>query len=189
MKPQAALLIVLGLLLGPGYLAFCNYLSGGALQTFEFSERRERWELPDGAILRFRSGMGFKPLVVELHPDGNLFRFRLIFDIASGAKGRNEYQITLLQGDTSIFNRGIRIEAGGSAAQTLDPVEIHYPGSYTLLLEEVGKPALAVSKATLELQSGAEKPQMWLAWSGLAMILVGVLLQFHEFLTGSRVRR
>jgi hypothetical protein len=190
-KPQAALLIVLGLLLGPGYLAFCRYVSGGPSQTFEFAERRDRWELPDGTILRFRSGMGFKPLALEMHPDSNLYRFKLKLDVDPGvsAKGVNEYQLTLLQGDTSIFNRSVRIESAGNANGSFDPVEIHYPGSYSILLEEVGKPALTVSKVILEVETGAEKPQMWLAWSGLVMILVGIAFQVREYLGFGRAAR
>ena len=82
MKPPTLLLIVLGTIFGPVYFVYCEYLSGETAEMHTLTERADRWELPDGAILRFRGGLGYRPVALELTPELNLYRFRFIFDAA-----------------------------------------------------------------------------------------------------------
>jgi hypothetical protein len=190
-KPQALLLLVLGLLIGPGYFAFCEHVSGRPGQTYALTERGNRWMMPDGSILRLRGGMAYKPLPLELTPDSNGYRLRFSFNVtqADASDAVNEYQVSLLQGDTGIAERSIKVKGRGKVDVALDPLQIFYPGGYTLVLEEVGTPPLAVSGVSLQIDTGVEKPKMWIAWSGLALLVLGVGVLLRDAIVQARKRR
>jgi len=190
-KPQALLLLVLGLLIGPGYFAFCEHVSGRPGQTYALTERGNRWMMPDGSILRLRGGMAYKPLPLELTPDSNGYRLRFSFNVTQpdASDAVNEYQVSLLQGDTGIAERSIKVKGRGKVDVALDPLQIFYPGGYTLVLEEVGTPPLAVSGVSLQIDTGVEKPKMWIAWSGLALLVLGVGVLLRDAIVQARKRR
>jgi LPXTG-motif cell wall-anchored protein len=190
-KRAALLLVVLGMLVGPGYYAFCAYLSGRPGKTYAMTERANRWTLPDGGILRVRGGMAYKPVPLELTPDENGYRMRFTFNVTQvdASKASNNYEATLMQGDISVMRRDIHVDGRGRVAVALDPLKILYPGSYTLLLEEVGAPALVVDGVGLQLDTGVEQPKMWLAWSGLALLAAGVILLLREAIMQKLKRR
>ena len=191
MKPQALLLLVLGLLIGPGYFAFCEHVSGRPGQTYALTERGNRWTMPDGSILRLRGGMAYKPLPLELTPDSNGYRLRFSFNVTQtdASDAANEYQVSLLQADTGIAERSIKVKGRGKVDVALDPLQIFYPGGYTLVLEEVGTPPLAVSGVSLQIDTGVEKPKMWIAWSGLALLVLGVGVLLRDAIVQARKRR
>ena len=188
MKPQALLLLVLGLLIGPGYFAFCEHVSGRPGQTYALTERGNRWTMPDGSILRLRGGMAYKPVPLELLPESNGYRLRFSFNVtqADASEATNEYQVSLLQGDTGIAERSIKVKGRGKVDVALDPLQIFYPGGYVLVLEEVGTPLLAVSGVSLQVDTGVEKPQMWIAWSGLALLVLGVGVLLYDAIKRAR---
>lgn len=192
MKNAAPLLIVIGLLVGPAYFYFCELLSGKVAATHALTERANRWELPDGAILRVKSGLAFKPVVLELNPEMNQYRLRFNFDVirpdAAAAGTPNSYQVSLLQGDTTVLERSFEIEDSGKVSRTLESFEVFDPGSYVLLLEETGTPALGVAGVKVELLNRVEKPTMWLVWSGLVMVGFGTMLLLRDMLQKSLPR-
>ena len=185
MNPATVLLIVLGAIFGPVYLAYCEYLSGETAETHTLTERADRWELPDGSILRLRGGRGYRPVALELTPDLNLYRFRFTFDVArsraSPKDPDNEYQVSVLQGDVGIYERSFRAAGDGAVSVALDPMEILYSGSYVLLLEEVGAPRLPVAGVKLEVRDKVEKKRTWLVWCGLVMLAVGAAILVRDF--------
>jgi hypothetical protein len=190
-KPQALLLLVLGLLIGPGYFAFCEHVSGRPGPTYALTERGNRWTMPDGSILRLRGGMAYKPVPMELTPDSNGYRLRFTFNVTQdgASDATNEYQVSLLQGDTGIAERSIKVRGRGKVEEALDPLQIFYPGGYVLVLEEVGTPPLAVSGVSLQIDTGVEKPKMWIAWSGLVLLVFGVGILLRDAIMQARRRR
>ncbi|MGH9845569.1 MAG: hypothetical protein ACREEM_43215 [Blastocatellia bacterium] len=184
MKPAMLLLIVLGAIFGPVYFAYCEYLSGETAETHTLTERADRWELPDGTILRFRGGLGYRPVALELTPELNLYRFRFTFDVvrseASPEDAGNDYQVSVLQDDVGIFERSFRAAGNGAISIALDPMEILYRGSYVLLLEEVGTPQLQVAGVKLEMRTKVEKMRTWLVWSGLVMLAFGAAIIIRD---------
>lgn len=184
MNPATLLLVVLGAIFGPVYLAYCEYLSGETAEMHALSERADRWELPDGSILRFRGGLAFRPVALELTPESNLYRFRFTFDFARGRTSPNEtgneYQVSVLQGDTGIYERSFRAAGDDKVSVALDPIEILYGGSYVLLLEETGTPRLQVADVKLEVRNKVEKKRTWLVWCGLVMLAVGAAILVRE---------
>ena len=183
-KPATLLLFVLGAIFGPVYFTYCEYVSGENAAIHTLTERADRWELPDGAILRFRGGLGYRPVVLDLDPEFNLYRFRFTFDVAPGRAPRegtgNDYQMSVLEGDTSIFERSFHAAGDGAVSVALKPMEILYRGNYILLLEEVGTPAIEVAGVKLEVRTRVERMRMWLVWSGLVMLAFGAAIIIRD---------
>jgi len=190
-KPQVLLLIVLGLLIGPGYYAFCEHVSGRSGQSFALTERGNRWTLPDGSVLRLRGGQAYKPLPLELTPEQNNYRLRFTFNVTQpdSTGATNEYQVSLMQGDSGVAERSIKVKGRGNVSVALEPLQIYYPGSYLLVLEEVGTPPLAVSGVGLQVDTGVEKPKMWVAWSGLVLLVFGIGMVLRDVVAQARKRR
>ena len=190
MKPQALLLIALGLLLGPGYYLFCEHASGRSGQTYALTERGNRWSMADGSILRLRGGLAYKPLPLELTPASNDYRLRFSFNVtqADATDAANQYQVSLLQGDAGGAERSIQVKGRGAVVVTPDPLHIPYPGNYVLVLEEVGTPALTVSGVSLRIDADVQKPNMWIAWSGLALLILGIGVVMWDAIARGRRR-
>src|SRR5579864_1563737 len=182
MKPRALMLIVLGLLFGPGYYAFCEHWSGRPGEHYALTERGNRWPLPDGSILRLRGGLAYRPLSLELAPEQNDYRLRFSFNVTQSGAGTatNEYQLSLMQDDVTVAERTLKVTGRGTVQAGVDPLRINYPGSYLLVLEEVGAPRLEVSGVSLQIDTGVEQPKMWVAWSGLVLLVFGVGLVLRD---------
>ena len=74
------MLLMVGLLLGPGYYIVAKYLSGEPGRTFTLTERAARWTLADGTILHFTRGQAYRPVAIDLDPNMNRIGFELKFE-------------------------------------------------------------------------------------------------------------
>ena len=191
MKPRVVLLMVLGIILGPAYYAYCVYFSGRTGQTFALSERAERWVGPDGAILRFRGGLGYKPVPLTLAPEMNLVALRLRFDLPDSAPGNAplelHYQATLFEREHTVLERAIRVTlaTGRSRSADIGPLEIPYAGDYLFVLEEVGRFSQAPG-VSLSIVERVESANMVVVWTGLSLLIVAFALQLHALWAGQR---
>jgi hypothetical protein len=189
-KRFALLLIVLGLLLGPGYYVYCQHLSGKEVGRYELRERAERWTMPDGSVQRFSGHLAYQPVVLQLTPERNDVRLRLTFHAAGDTTaGRNSYLATLFDLDHPLVQRELDIDlkAGAATPATVATLPVHAPGEHVFILEELGRPAASISHVTLTVYQGAERLVATLAWAGTAMLLVGVALL--AYLAMARARR
>jgi hypothetical protein len=181
--------MVLGIILGPAYHAYCVYFSGRIVETFTLSERSERWLSPDGAILRFRGGLGYKPVPVALDPEMNRVTLRLGFVLPDSGPDKAppelQYQATLFEGEHTLLERTIRMKLapGRSGSEDIGPLEIPYAGEYLFVLEEVGAVAVAPG-LTLAIVAQVESPNMVVVWTGLSLLIVAFALQLHALWTG-----
>lgn len=176
---QAILLIVLGLLFGPGYYAYAKWLSGKLDQHYTLSERAQRWVLPDGSIQHTRSGMAFKPLALSLHPEMNKVQLRFAFHAppaANSAPGSNEYSVSLTYMRYPVAERSVKIELrpGETTRVALPPMEIRAPGEHALLLQEVGQRPIAVDTVELEVWRNVQTPQPLVFALGMTLVAAGV---------------
>jgi hypothetical protein len=175
-KRVALILIVLGLLLGPGYYAYCEYLTGEEVARHELRERADRWTLPDGSIQRFSGHLAYQPVILELTPEHNDVRLRLTFHAAAdAAPGENQYQATLFDLDHPVRQRDLEVRLGPGDAQSavVGIFPVHTPADHVFILEEVGKPGAAVSHVTLTAEQGVARLVSGLAWTGVALLLGG----------------
>lgn len=194
MKRYGPLLLMLGLLLGPTYYIFCEYLSGERGDTFVLTERAARWTLPDGTILHVSNGKAFRPVTLKLDPEMNRIAFHLTFEAASGKSDTSaptdEYQLTLLQSDQPIFERALMVKlapAGKTSVET-DRLAVYYPGAYDLLLQETGNPHIPVSQVTVEVRKKIEMAWLPLMWGGFALLVVGLAMTLEPYLPRNRWR-
>lgn len=193
MKPRVLLLMVLGIILGPVYYAYCVYFSGRAGETFALSERAQRWVSPDGAILRFRGGLGYKPVPLALAPEMNLVALRLRFELPDSKPGGEtlelRHQATLFEREHTLLERTITlgIAPGGSRSAEIGPLEVPYAGEYLFVLEEIGRFEHAPRISLLVVQR-VESPNMIVVWTGLSLLIVAFVLQLQALWTAQRPR-
>jgi hypothetical protein len=193
-KRYGPLLVMLGLLLGPTYYVFCEYLSGENGDTFVLDERAARWTLPDGTILHVSNGKAFRPVTLKLDPEMNQIAFRLTFEAAPGSSdapnATDEYQITLLQSDQPILERAlmIKLAPGGKRSVETGRLAVYYPGAYEFLLQETGAPRVRLSQVTLEVRKKIETLVLPLMWGGFAMLVAGVAITLEPYLPRGRLR-
>jgi hypothetical protein len=194
MKRYGPLLLMLGLLLGPTYYIFCEYLSGEDSDTFVLTERATRWTLPDGTILHVSNGKAFRPVTLKLDPEMNRIAFRLTFEAAPGStdapKAIDEYQVTLLQSDQPIFERAlaVKLAPGGKTSVETGKLEVYYPGAYEFLLQETGTPRVPASQVTLTVRKRIETLLLPLMWGGFAMLVAGIAVTLEPYLPRGRLR-
>ena len=193
MVQRAALMIAIGMLLGPIYSTFWESLSGTLHERHALTERSDRWTLPDGSIQRFRGGLAYRPVTLKLTPEMNRVRLRLAFETAhSAAKDTtgNEYLATLLDVDHPVFERSLQLTVAPGDKATLDvrAFEVFAPTEYLFLLEEVGKPTLDVSSVTLEVWERAEPAFKPVVWCGFGLLLIGMGMAVYGLLTERKPR-
>jgi len=186
-----ALLLMVGLLLGPVYYAYCLFFSGHTAQTIEMTERASRWVTPDGSILRFANGLAYKPLTVPLTPEMNRVTLRLHFSFDENVNTESgtalRYQASLAQLDHTILERPVIIHARRSAAQSVDigPMEIPYPAEYLFVLEEIGGAGL-VPQVSLDVVEKVEAPVRPVIWTGMALLVVAAMVAVRDAVVAAR---
>ena len=194
MKRYGPLLLMLGLLLGPTYYIFCEYLSGEDSDTFVLTERAARWTLPDGTILHVSNGKAFRPVTLKVDPEMNRIALRLTFEAAprssDARKAIDEYQVTLLQSDQPIFERAlaVKLAPGGKTSVETGRLEVYYPGAYEFLLQETGTPRVPTSQVTLVVRKKIETLLLPLMWGGFAMLVAGIAVTLEPYLPRGRLR-
>jgi hypothetical protein len=193
MVQRAALMMAIGLLLGPIYSTFWESLSGTLHEGHALTERSDRWTLPDGSIQRFRGGLAYRPVTLKLTPEMNRVRLRLAFETARNATESttgNEYLATLLDVDHPVFERSLQLTVapGGKATLDVRAFEVFAPTEYLFLLEEVGKPTLDVSSVTLEVWERAEPAFKPVVWCGFGLLLIGMGMAVYGLLTEHKPR-
>ncbi len=194
MRPAIPLLLIVGILLGPVYYAYCLLFSGETTQTIEMTERASRWVTRDGTILRFANGQAYKPLALALSPDMNRVVLRLNFTFPQSSSARSaieiQYQATLVQLDHTVLERPmvLRVVRAGTQTRDIGPLEIPYPAEYLFLLEEAGEPEL-VPALSLELIEHIETPVRSIVWTGLGLLMIAAFIALRDTVRAVRSRR
>lgn len=189
MRPPIAILLSLGIILGPLYYGYSVYWSGTVSETHPMTERGERWTAPDGAILRFRGGLGFRPQPLSLTPDMNDVTLRLRFRVPGDRPlpAEMRYQATLLEYDHTVLERAFVPKFGRTREASVDigPIEIHYPAAYLFLLEEVGRVPVSPD-ISLDVVTQVHRPVMPLVWGGLGLLGLALLLAVYDLVLAVR---
>jgi hypothetical protein len=194
MRPTIALLLMIGLLLGPAYYSYCLFLSGRTLETFTMTERASRWVTTDGTIFRFPNGLAYKPVALELTPENNrvTLRLRYAFDESQDAHAKTDlrYQASLVQLDHTILERPITVRPKDSGSRTVDigPMEIPYPAEYLFVLEQIGD-APVPPQLSLEVVEGVETPVRTVIWTGMVLLLTAAVIAVRDVVVATRTSR
>lgn len=194
MRPTIALLLMVGLLLGPAYYSYCLFLSGRTLETFTMTERASRWVTSDGSIFRFANGLAYKPVALDLTPEHNrvTLRLRYAFDESPDSQEDTDlrYQASLVQLDHTILERPITVRPKNSGSRTVDigPMEIPYPAEYLFVLEQIGD-APVLPQLSLEVVEGVETPVKTVVWTGMVLLLVAAVIAVRDAVVAIRTPR
>lgn len=185
------MLLMVGLLLGPGYYIVAKYLSGEPGAIFTLTDRAARWTLADGTILHFVRGQAYRPIAIELDPKMNRIGFELGFEFAPGqgsaaAHANEEYAATLLQADQPILQRTQVVAAKPGTTRKIDvgSIEVYYPGSYTFILEGPASPRVPVAKVTVQVRQKIEPLSLPFFVGGLVVLVVGLALSLEPYVRG-----
>ena len=194
MRLVAAILLVLGLLLGPGYYLYGQHFNGRETLRVELTERAERWTLSDGTVHRFPGRRAYRPVELPLHPDRNLVVIALTFHMASERAREadaNLYLATLFDMDRPALQREIRIDAapGKAARVVLPPQVVRSPLTHLFALEELNAAPRPVAAVTLVLRERAEPFVEQLVRIGIGLLIAGLLLLVHDRFKAKGQRR
>jgi len=187
MLQPAILLIVLGLIMGPGYSGYCEYLSGEELQTMELSQRAERWEMPDGSIQRFHGRLAYRPVQITLRPDLNRVRLILDFQFQQDPAAREvEYLATLATDDYPVMELPVSLKPSGEVTVPLRILTVETAGNYLLTVEEVGNKPHPAATVTVHLRGRIDELVRPLMWLGYGLLLVGLGLMAYALAASGR---
>lgn len=185
MRPTVVLLLVLGVILGPAYYAYCLLISGHTARSISMTERAARWTTADGSILRFTNGLAYKPVTLLLDPEMNSIVFRLEFNFdqsgTEAPKGALKYEASLAEGGQTVLERPIQLQEAESGTQTVDigPIEVPYAADYMFLLVEVGNVATP-AKINLEVVEKMQKPVMSIVWTGMGLLIGALIFSLRD---------
>jgi hypothetical protein len=187
------MLLMVGLLLGPGYYVVARYLSGEPGVAITLTDRAAHWTLADGTILHFLRGQAYRPVAIELDPKMNRIAFELGFEFppvqgSAPLRASEEYAATLLQADQPILQRTVTVPAEPGTTRNIDvgSIEVYYPGSYTFILEGPDSPRLPASKVTVQVRQKIEPLSLPFFVGGRVVLVVGLALSLEPYLPRRR---
>lgn len=182
------LLILVGLVLGPGYYAWAAFFSGGSVGEHRLGEKGARFTLPSGDVMRFSNANTFQPVELALDPAMNTVGLALVFEVVGDVHiepvRSNAYRAHLLVGGSPLVEKQVTIGRGTSQgpdqrwSELIATVDVPSAAAYTFVLEETRPPELPLAGISLQVRRNVVRARMELVWSGVAMLVAGVVAFF-----------
>ncbi len=182
------LLILVGLMLGPGYYAWAAFFSGGKVAEHRLGEKGARWTLPSGDVMRFSSANAFKPVELELDPAMNTVGLALVFEVVGDVRVEpvrgNAYQALLLAAGAPLVEKQVAISRGANPgpdqlwSELVATIDVPSAGTYTFVLAETKPPELPLTGISLQVRRNVVRARMEVVWSGVALLVAGVVAFF-----------
>lgn len=175
MKPVLLLLIVAGLVLGPGYWIQAKFYSGHLAQTLDF-KAGEAGRLdsggfvlsadmrPAGLILKAQGS--FAPNMDESQPPADRYLAQVYLD------GRPFREVELRLAVKSVS------DSNPAFVERLLWLEAVTPGEYRVVLTPRAAPKISLDRVRLEVRAGIREPDGRVVAAGLAMLILGALALF-----------
>jgi hypothetical protein len=174
LRPLTLAVLVIGLLLGPGYFLYARHLTGAVVGTYPVATA---------------AGGRLEPVLLSLSPDMSPVRLILRVSADHGpsytgaptAAPRNRYRAAVTREGQVVAESVFELVANTlessfqEFAEVLATLRIDAPGAYGVQIEETGKPQMRVTAASLELRRNARDPNMRLVWAGAALLGAGLL--------------
>jgi hypothetical protein len=182
------LLILVGLMLGPGYYVWAAFFSGGKVAEHRLGEKGARWTLPSGDVMRFSNANAFKPVELELDPAMNTVGLALVFEVVGDVRVEpvrgNAYQALLLAAGAPLVEKQVAISRGANPgpdqlwSELVATVDVPSAGTYTFVLAETKPPELPLTGISLQVRRNVVRARMEVVWSGVALLVAGVVAFF-----------
>lgn len=178
------LLLLGGLIVGPGYYLYCTHLSGTLVGQFAVSgATASQWPVPDGTTLKFGGAGAFKPFSLDLDPGMNPVRFIWSVSTSSGSDLQyNQYRASLYHGGRRVMEEGVGVSHNRKDAGTqrtwrsLGAFHVPQAGRYHFALEQVAAPMIPVSGMEIEVRRNIMLPNLTVVYSALAVLVAGFFL-------------
>ena len=195
MKPISAMLLLIGLVAGPGYYFYCTSFSGSPLeQVTVFSQDASSLKLGDMTVQRSGSNAKWNsPVTLELAPEMNPISVDAKIQYmkpASGGTKRTQYAAKLSGNGKTLWEKTFSVSAkmdqkDGNTVKidkvmipklttSIKRFSIEEPGSYTLDIEQKGEHDLAVAKLDLDLRKNVIVPNMKVVMAGGISLLLAI---------------
>ncbi len=175
-KTPGILLLILGLLLGPGYYVYARFFSGAVVATYPLTAARDA------------SGERFEPVALRLTPDMEPVALVLRFSVSHGATiqptytPRSDYRVRLLDGERVVLDERFSLQSPEVEStpsrvfqHALPPLPISRPVSYRLELAAEGAPQMTVHSADVQVRAQVREPDFRLVAAGVGLALLGVI--------------
>lgn len=172
MRPVALALLVVGLVLGPGYFVYAKFFSGGSAGSFPLTARQG----------------GFEPVAFALAPEASPARLVLRLSVQYGPSHdgasvpRNRYRTTVTRGAAQVAGSPFELVANSVESSfqefvwDLATLEVAAPGEYRLTLEETSPPGMQVTGASVDLRRNVLDPDLRVVWAGAGLIGLAVAM-------------
>jgi len=194
LRTAAVIMVVLGLLFGPGYYLFQEHANGRVTGSVDLTPRAERWVFADGTIQRFPGRLAHTPIALHLDPARNHAILVLTFEMSEDGRPDEEdnlYLATLFDQDFPAIQREVRVDAGPGRQQRVvfPPYVVRTPGIHLLVLEELNRAPSPVAQVTLTLREDADPYVRPIVQIGIGLLIAGLLLFGYDRITGQGQRR
>tara|TARA_R110002124_G_scaffold234886_1_gene400238 strand:+ start:24627 stop:25271 length:645 start_codon:yes stop_codon:yes gene_type:complete len=200
-KYAIALLLVVGVIVGPGYLIYNSKFSGKHVKNLEVYSQDLLTTNTGGVRLSQSLNESFqKRHLLKLDPSMNPIRLIARFRYHQNSVFNHrcsEYKAILYLGDKEVFSKGFTLIESKSKSEdskqkptslsferktrSTKPVHtfsIYEPGTYEIELERKRKQEVSVTNMAIEVRRNVDKPNMLILVSGFSLLLLGVLLIF-----------
>ena len=195
MKLISTILLLLGMIAGPGYFFYCSSFSGSSLDRITvFSQDVSSLKL--GNMTMQSSGSNAKwnsPVTLELTPEMNPISMNAhirYMKPASGGMKRTRYRAELTKNEEKLWEETFSVSAKKEKAdqktvsigdamlpKMTTPIKlfsIEESGQYTLRIEQKGEHEIAVAKLDMALRRNVIVPNMKIVMAGGIALLLAI---------------
>lgn len=178
--------MLLGFLIGPGYVVYCKYFSGRHVATYTVAASGSTWVLPYGITISEGHNAAFKPFTVTLDPEMEPLTFVLhAHAVPSSSFGtmRNSYEARLYLDGQLVQQAPVYVSVqkkndGTSASNietTIDFAPLSRAGEYNFVLSEKKKPELDMNGVEVEIRRNTLRPVWLIFWLGTAILVLSLV--------------
>jgi len=174
-KITGIVLLILGLLLGPGYYVYTRFFSGDLIAT---------QPLPVDA-----AGQRFEPVLLRLVPDMQPVGLVLRFTVSHGPTiqptytPRSDYRVRLLDGERAVLDHRFSLQSPEVEStpsrvfqHALPVLPVERPVSYRMELSAENEPQMQVHSADVQVRAHVREPDLKLVAAGVALAVIGFLV-------------
>ncbi|WP_173060645.1 hypothetical protein [Sulfurimicrobium lacus] len=168
-------LLVIGLVLGPGYYVYSHFLSGKAVSTYPLPVKHQA------------AGNHFDPVRIELSPDMGKVGLILRFQAEHGPvttptkMPRNSYRALLKSGNKTIFDQPFMLTSTSLESEVLLNFHEAMPlfqantsDAYLLEISQTGEAGMNLISADVQVRQGVVEPNNTLLMTGFGLLVAGV---------------
>jgi hypothetical protein len=182
LKTTGVLLLIAGLVMGPGYYVYSRYYTGREItvKPLEFQQQK------DGSA----HAVAVTDLLPVMGPITFIVNFTASYDpsINPGVALRNTYHARVSFDDHTLLERSFTLMAAHQESnpaelfkQALPTIVVHTPGKYTLELVQDKDAGMQIRQAWMQVKVGVEHFNRNIFISGIVMLVLGIVVLVIAF--------